>query len=405
MSLNDSGKDGIPSSGDLVNLTHELRERVKELSCLYAISRLVDKGDSSLEDILQGTADLIPGSWQYPEIACARIKLPKRKFATADCRETPWTQQEIIVVNKRPYGRVEVFYTEERPAADEGPFLAEERALLRAIAERLGRIIERWQALERLDALYKREHTLRQKLQAEARSKVDFTRNLIHELKTPLTSLLATSQLLRDETRGSRLEKLSGYIWESAHSLADRVDELHDLVKGEVGTLELERRPLDVVDLLSTIVDATRAHADKHDVAIHLEAQEPLPRVHADATRVRQIVDNLLNNAFKYGGQGGVVTIRARNSQSAVTIEVQDAGSGIPVSEQRRIFEPYHGAAKTGRHPRGLGLGLALCKMLVEIHGGRIWVESRPRRGSTFFFTLPALNGEDHQPRERQAGQ
>jgi PAS domain S-box-containing protein len=125
---------------------HELRERVKELNCLYGISKLIETADLSLPEILQGTAELIPPAWQYPDIACARIVIDDQVCQTEGFRETAWRQSRAIRVHGEPPGRVEVYYLEERPEADEGPFLKEERSLLNAIAERLGRIVERIRA-------------------------------------------------------------------------------------------------------------------------------------------------------------------------------------------------------------------------------------------------------------------
>ncbi|MGD0116246.1 MAG: diguanylate cyclase [Dehalococcoidia bacterium] len=130
--------------------SQELGNRAKELNCLYGISNLVQRPDISLEEILQGTVDLIPPAWRYPEITCARIALGGRQYLTESFRETVWRQTGDIIVNGERTGVVEVCYLEERPESDEGPFLTEERSLLNAIAERLGRVSERRQAEEAL---------------------------------------------------------------------------------------------------------------------------------------------------------------------------------------------------------------------------------------------------------------
>ena len=130
--------------------THELQERVKELSCLFDISELLEKADTCLPEILQGTVVLIPPAWQYPEITCARILLDGQEYRTKNFRETAWKLARDILVRGEQVGRVEVGYLEERPGSDEGPFLHEERKLLNAIAERLGRVIERVRTEEAL---------------------------------------------------------------------------------------------------------------------------------------------------------------------------------------------------------------------------------------------------------------
>jgi signal transduction histidine kinase len=239
--------------------------------------------------------------------------------------------------------------------------------------------------------MYEQEKQLRERLQVEMEGRVEFTRNLIHELKTPLTSLLATSQLLLEEERNKRLGKLAQYVWASANGLNMRIDELHDVVKGEIGKLDLELKPLKLQLLLSSLVEETQALAQQHGVTIKLRIPESLPDVYADAARVRQIVLNLLNNAFKYAAEGGQVTIICTLKAKSVMIEVRDKGPGIAEHEQQHLFEPGFQTTYRNELRSGLGIGLALCKLLVEIHGGRIWVKSQTGKGSSFFFTLPLL--------------
>ncbi|MGD2041391.1 MAG: PAS domain-containing protein [Anaerolineae bacterium] len=133
-------------TADMETLLHKLQERVKELNCLFQISDLIGQADTSLPEILQGTAEIIPSGWQYPEITRARITWEGQEFKTDGFRATAWQQTGDIRVDGERAGRVEVCYLESRPDADEGPFLKEERSLLNAIVERLGRIIERVQA-------------------------------------------------------------------------------------------------------------------------------------------------------------------------------------------------------------------------------------------------------------------
>jgi signal transduction histidine kinase len=196
---------------------------------------------------------------------------------------------------------------------------------------------------------------------------------------------------LLEEERNERLGKLAQYVWESANGLNTRIDELHDVVKGEIGRLDLELKPLKLEPLLSSLVEETQALAQQHGVVIKLKIPESLPDVYADAARVRQIVLNLLNNAFKYAAEGGKVAIICTSKARSVTIEVRDKGPGIAEHEQQHLFEPGFQITYRNELRGGLGIGLALCKLLVEIHGGRIWVKSQTGKGSSFFFTLPLL--------------
>lgn len=377
------------SESELLELAHKLGERVKELHCLYSTSQLFEDRNLSTEEILQGIVALIPPAWQYPEVTCARIKLQKKHFKTANFRETAWKQTEPININGKQMGTLEVYYLKEMPVSDEGPFLKEERNLIHVIAERTGLIVEHKQAEAGLETLYKQEKHLRHMLQIEMQGRIDFTRNLIHELKTPLTALVATSQLLLDEEKDKKLSKLARYVSEGANNLNIRIDELHDVIKGEIGKLKLDVKPLDLKRLLSDLVEETQALARQHNVEIHLTLIKPPLIVNADAVRVRQILLNLLNNAFKYAAEGGQVNIKSTVKSSYVTIEVQDKGPGIPEEDLEHLFEPGYLKANSYRSSGGLGIGLVFCKMLVELHGGTMRIKSERGSGSSFFFTLP----------------
>ncbi len=373
----------------LLELTRRLTERVKELNCLYGMSRLFEDEKLSTEDILKGALGVMPPAWQYPEITCVRIKAKNKEYATANFKETPWRQTQNITVNGKLFGAVEVYYLEERPELDEGPFLKEERNLIYIIAERLGHMIERQMAESNVKFLYHREKELREQLQSEMRVRVDFTRKLIHELKTPLTALIATSQLLYDETEGERLGRLAKYIWDGASNLNNRIDELHDVIRGETGILKINPQKINLSTLLHSLVEETHALCLQSGMKIDLFIEKDLPEVYADPDRIRQVVLNLINNAVKYAREGQLIRIEAISKPDAVQVEVKDYGPGISKERQGTIFEPGYQQKHAEERSGGLGIGLALCKIIIERHGGRIWVKSRPDKGTSFFFTIP----------------
>ena len=165
---------------DLKTTTIELYERVKELSCLYGISKLVEDDNLTIDDLIQRTVELIPPSWQYPEITCARIQLNSQSFKTKQFRRTNWVQSQKIRVNKENIGVLEVFLFENKPEKGEGPFLREERSLLNAIAERLGHIIEHKQAIE---ALHKAHDELQLRVEARTKELAIQNQHLLNEIK------------------------------------------------------------------------------------------------------------------------------------------------------------------------------------------------------------------------------
>jgi PAS domain S-box-containing protein len=250
-------------------------------------------------------------------------------------------------------------------------------------------ITERKQAETRLEELWGEEKKLRQELEAEINKRVEFTRALVHELKTPITPVLASSELLLEELEGGPLLDLAQNINHGACNLNLRIDELLDLARGEIGMLRLCAEAVDPKPVLQKIVDSAQPLALKNGHQLRFESPASLPLVWADAGRLRQVVQNLINNAFKFTPSGGEVTLCAHKNGSNLVVEVQDTGRGISEEQQQRLFEPYQRVESEVGQFSGLGLGLSLAKMLVELHGGEIWVQSQKSRGSIFGFTLP----------------
>ncbi len=250
---------------------------------------------------------------------------------------------------------------------------------------------ERKQAQEKLQELYKQERELRRQVEKEMKRRVEFTRELAHELKTPLTSVLAASDLLLAKLQDDHLQGLAKNINRSASNLNKRVDELLDLARGEVGMLALNVEQTDLLRIVREIGEAMAPVVAGHGQSLVLDLPASLPMVRADTDRVQQVVFNLLSNAIKFTPKDGKITLRAQASDGFAIVEVQDTGRGMSNYEQERLFEPYHRVGGDRRRTGGLGLGLALCKTLVELHGGEIWAKSRVGKGSTFGFSLPTL--------------
>jgi signal transduction histidine kinase len=207
-----------------------------------------------------------------------------------------------------------------------------------------------------------------------------------------LTSLMATSQYLYliQQSNNSELGKAAGLVWEGANRLNNRIEELHDVIKGEFGTLKISTTTVQMMQLVSSIVDETSVLVREHGLTISIDACLPIPDVKCDSEKIGQVMLNLINNTCKYAASGKSVIIKVtQDSSSTVKIGVQDFGPGISREQQRTLFKPgyliSHGRESAG----GLGIGLTLCMILINLQGGKIWVESKMGEGSTFFFTLP----------------
>jgi signal transduction histidine kinase len=258
-------------------------------------------------------------------------------------------------------------------------------------------ITELEQAQEKLAEAFEQERSLREQLQAEAQWRIEFTRALVHELKTPLTPVLSSSELLYSELHEEPWMSIAENIYRGAANLSNRIDELLDLAKVEIGTLRLNREALDILPLLRGVGDEMAVVAKSAGQSLTLELPSSLPLVWADEDRLRQVLLNLLINASKFTQEGGKIILRAIAQNGSLVVEVEDNGPGIPREDQGRLFQPYHRQLSDREHLSGLGLGLALCKNIVELHDGEIWVESEVAKGSTFGFSIPLATASQQQ--------
>ena len=264
-------------------------------------------------------------------------------------------------------------------------------------------ITERERAQEKLAELYENERKLRQDLEAEVQRRIEFTRALVHELKTPLTPVLSSTELLVSELKEEPWTSIAQNIYRGAANLNNRIDELLDLAKGEIGMLQVNPRSLDPLPLLRGIADDMKVVTSSNGQSLRLSLPPSLPPLWADEERLRQVILNLLINASKFTPEGGKITLKAKEKDSSLVVEIQDTGPGIPKEEQQRCFQPYHRQISDRERLSGLGLGLALCKYLVELHGGKIWVESQLGKGSTFSFSIPLATSQRQEDSKQEA--
>jgi two-component system, NtrC family, sensor kinase len=229
-------------------------------------------------------------------------------------------------------------------------------------------------------------------LEAASRHKSEFLANMSHELRTPLNAILGFSQLLRERVFGELNEKQEEYLDDilgSANHLLALINDILDLSKVEAGQIELRVAPFSLREALERGVVMVRERATKDGVQVAVTDLPEIDTVVGDERRVRQVIFNLLSNAVKFTPVGGEVDVRAVQVNGEIRIAVSDTGPGIALEDHDRIFEEFQQTEAGAAQREGTGLGLALSKRLVELHGGRIWVDSELGRGSTFVFTLP----------------
>jgi signal transduction histidine kinase len=230
-------------------------------------------------------------------------------------------------------------------------------------------------------------------LEAASQHKSDFLANMSHELRTPLNAIIGFSQVLRDEMIGSVNEKQAEYLEDiisSGNHLLSLINDVLDLSKVEAGQVELQMHPFSLREALERGVVMVRERATEEGVRVAFAADPEVDEVDGDERRIKQVIFNLLSNAVKFTPAGGEVDVSATRLNGEVRVSVADTGPGIAPEDQERIFEEFQ-QSETGVGLReGTGLGLPLSKRFVELHGGRIWLESELGHGSTFTFALPA---------------
>ena len=229
-------------------------------------------------------------------------------------------------------------------------------------------------------------------LETASKHKSEFLANMSHELRTPLNAIIGFSQVLREGISGEINAKQQEYLDDivtSANHLLALINDVLDLSKVEAGQVELQVAPFSLSDALERGVSMVREQATINGVQVALHANGGLDAVAGDERRIRQVIFNLLSNAVKFTPSGGSVDVSATQSNGKVTVSVADTGPGIAAEDLDRIFEEFQQTETGARQTEGTGLGLALSKRFVEMHGGRIWCDSELGKGSTFRFTLP----------------
>ena len=495
---------------------HELGERVKELTSLYNVSKLAQGTEILLNEFFRNILEVIPPGWQYPEITGARIIFNDQEFKTKNFIETKWTQNSNITELGKLVGKVEVSYLGEKPEFDEGPFLKEERNLINALSEIIGRTIEHRNIEEDLkeseekfrsiaeqsfigiivyqdgvvryanesmskineysvqemmnltsseffniihpddrDVAYERVKQLEmednevppyysyrlitksgklkwvnvyskfihfknkeallttiiddtEKIKAELMIKEEITklkeldqikndliRRISHELKTPLTSILSSANLLLDsfkEEMGTKILDFVEIINEGGLRLKNLVDNLIKIYELESNQVILKRQTQNLVDIIKHCIIKVRPLIKKRKHSLKVE----LPKefyLNIDGSLIKQVIINLLTNSIKFTPPKGEIFIKLSEYDNWVEILIKDSGIGFLVEEKEKLFTKFGKIERYGQgmdvDTEGPGFGLFISKKFIQLHKGEIFMKSEGRnKGSTFIIQL-----------------
>ncbi len=356
-----------------------LRERIKELTCLYSVAQIEKQPDKSLEDILQSIVELLPSAWQYPQTTLARLILDGITYTTGDFPPGCQKQSADVFVNGKPRGFFEIGYVEQKPELDEGPFLKEERSLLNEVARQTALVIERKQAEEDKLKLYD------QLRHADRLATVGMLASgVAHELNEPIGNILGFAQLAK---KGKGIPASAKEDIEKIETASLHAREIIQKLLVFARQVPPEKKRVNINDVVKEGLYFFNSRCAKEGVELVCTLSPELPEIIADSVQLNQVLVNLVVNALQsMPGRGGKITVQTKARDQDVLLIVEDTGSGMGKDVLDKIFMPFFTTKDVGH---GTGLGLPVVHGIVAGHGGSINVESKVGQGTRFEIRLP----------------
>ncbi len=360
---------------------HQLKERIKELSCLYQIAEISNRPDLTLQNVLTQITGILPPAMQYPELSCARLLVDGIYYFSDGFEQSHKCIRAEIMVNYQPRGIVEVFYQSISAYSAPVVFLIEEEQLLKTVAQQIALIIERKQIEETNDKL---QEQLRHADRLATLGQL--VAGIAHEINEPLGTILGFSQLLQ-----------------SSYDVSDAMAaDIQKIVNATLHGREIVRKlmlfsrqmpPKKAEININRIIEEgfylIENRCSKQGVEIVRDLDPDLPEVIADPGQMHQVIVNLAVNAMQAMPDGGLILIKTRFIDSNVELSVSDNGIGMDEDLIKKIFIPFF---TTKDIDQGTGLGLSVVHGIVTTHNGKIMVESEPGKGSIFRVLLKVKN-------------
>ena len=364
---------------DNPELVHALRERIKELSCLYEISNIAATSVAPLEEKLRQVVNALPKAWQHPECAVAELQLDEVSYTSGPLADRRRSQRYPIFIRERERGSLAMHYN-FRPEPPP-PFLHEEELLLRTLAQELSGIIER-------DEQQQREAMLRKKFEQADRLSIlgEITAGIAHELNTPLGNILGFAQLLQERAEDPQMAQDVEKIVNSAIYAREIVKKLMFFSC----EMPQQKQHLPVAPLIEEALQLLRLTFQTAGISPRFIPPAYPLEAPIDPIQFTQVVFNLLINALHVSQPGQEIRILLNRQEEMMVMRIEDQGPGIDPDIRDRIFEPFFSTKDPGE---GSGLGLSVVHGIVRSHDGSIEVDSDPGAGTTFTVRLP-LNAQ-----------
>lgn len=363
------------SDFDTNDLSKSLTERVKELECLYTISRIATKHKTNLKKALELIVNQIPNGWQFPELTQAFLKYGENEVGIPP-REKDAFQSVVLKINKEMRGELFVYFKEGQQSNNPEVFLKEEQSLLNQIGYEISSLIE-------LDNKTKHEKIIQEKLRFSDRLNVlgELTAGIAHELNTPLGNIIGYSELINkkesDPVKKNDLER----ILKSAVHAREIVKKLM-FFSCEMPT---QFKKSNLNKLIVESLDLLKIQLNDKYIKVDSDLSENLPPLVFDSFQMTQVIFNIVLNAIDAMDPFGVIEVSTESNEKEIQLSISDNGKGIPEDEISRLFQPFY----TNKGHNGTGLGLAVTYGIIQAHKGHIEVQSTVGEGTTFTLTFP----------------
>lgn len=364
----------------LLNERFELIERNKELTCLYGIAQVVENSKATLPEILQSIIELIPPAFQFPEITSSKIQIDQQIYSTPGFKKSNQKLTEKLIIQGIKRGAVEIIYSEKHPERSdiEVPFLQEEKNLLKTIAGQVALIIEKKEADNKRDEL---EGQLRH---ADRLAKIgQLTAGVAHELNEPIGNILGFAQL------ASKNPDLPEQVCRDLEHIVGSSLHVREIIKKLMlfsRQMPHQKIRFNLNNLVKEGLSFIEPRFAKNNVEFIHDLAPNLPEITADPSQLRQVLVNLVVNAYQAMPNGGILTIKTLSEIDNVIIVVLDTGVGMDQETLDQIFLPFF---TTKDVDKGTGLGLAVAHGIITAHGGKIDVHSEKGKGSRFEIKFP----------------
>ncbi|MFX0033483.1 MAG: MASE3 domain-containing protein [Candidatus Hermodarchaeota archaeon] len=359
----------------------ELKERVKEITCLYQISGFASQFDKEETDLFKEIIEILPSAFQFPKKTCVRIIYDEQEFISKSFLVTDWNIKADIKIYEKKLGSIEIYLSNNIPGVNEKPFSKEEKDLILAIAEIISRFIEHKKAEQKLE---------------------QFVSTVSHELRNPIAVLLMSLNYLnkyKENITAEQENNLMHGIMRNVNLLNELVNDLLTLSRIEERKMKLDLRKYFPIEVISEVLDLMEPNINSKEITVNLDINKDL-NLQGDISHAKQIFRIFIDNALKYSNNKSTITIKAidnyfgkYNSEGVdgVLFQIIDSGIGIHKEDIPFIFDRFYRATAVKDIP-GTGLGLTIAKELILLHGGKVYVESEYGTGTIFSIFFPRIS-------------